>query len=345
MLQQVRNCCVPHSSRLIDAMRVIDAGAIGIAMVVDSNSRLLGTLTDGDIRRAILKGAPVESPLEPYVQKKFTSVGTEAGREAVLDLMQALVLNQVPVIDKLGKLVGIHLLHEIIGAQARPNSALIMAGGRGTRLASLTDNLPKPMIRVAGRPILERLILRLVGFGFRKVFLSVNYLADVIINHFGDGSRFGCSIEYLRETEPLGTGGALSLLPKQLDQPLLVLNGDLVTQANFGEMMGFHEGGGYVATIGVRQYGHQVPFGCVELDGARVRRLEEKPLLERTVNAGIYILNPLLVGRVPRSSYPITTLFEECLEKGEPVGGFEILDDWLDIGQRDQLRQAQHGQS
>jgi len=220
----------------------------------------------------------------------------------------------------------------------------VMAGGRGTRLGSITENLPKPMIRVAGRPILERLILHLVGFGVRRVFLSVNYLAQTIIDHFGDGTRFGCRIDYLRESEPLGTGGALSLLPEVPKHSLLVLNGDLVTQANFGEMLDFHDQGRHAATMAVRQYSHQVPFGCVEVEGDRILRLEEKPLVVRVVNAGIYVLTPPVVARVPKGPCLITSLFEESLEKGESIGAFEIHEDWLDIGHRDQLRQAQQGQ-
>jgi NDP-sugar pyrophosphorylase family protein len=220
-----------------------------------------------------------------------------------------------------------------------------MAGGRGTRLGPVTENIPKPMVRVAGRPILERLILHLVGFGIRRIFLSVNYLADVISGHFGDGAKFGCRIEYLRESEPLGTGGALSLLKEKPASPLIVLNGDLVTQVNLADMLDFHGRGRYAATMGVRQYTHQVPFGCVELQGDRVVGLEEKPILDRCVNAGVYVLEPSLLARVPKSAYPITALFEDCLAKKEPVGAFEIREDWIDVGHRDQLKQAQQGQS
>lgn len=344
MIKQIEKCCVAVSKRLIDAVGAIDAGGVGIALVVDADHRLVGSLTDGDVRRALLKGASLESALEPHMRRNFSSVGPEAGRAEVLDLMQAMIVNQIPVVDKDRKVIGLHRLHEIIGAQDRPNWAVVMAGGRGTRLAPLTEKLPKPMVRVAGRPILERLILHLVGFGIRKVFLSVNYLAQVIIDHFGDGSRFGCRIEYLREKEPLGTGGSLSLLPSAPTHPLVVLNGDLVTQVNLAELLDFHEKGGYSATLGLRQYAHQVPFGCVDVEGGRIVRMEEKPLIERLVNAGIYAINPAVVGRVPKgTSFPITSLFEECLEKGETVGAFEIEEDWTDVGHRDQLRQAQQG--
>jgi dTDP-glucose pyrophosphorylase len=324
-------------------MQAIENGLAGVALVIDGGGRLAGMVTDGDIRRALLGGAGLDAPVARHMQPNYTSVSVEAGRAEVLDLMQSLRIHQIPVVDKDRKLLGMHLLHELLGSVERPHWAVIMAGGRGTRLASLTDHLPKPMIRVAGRPILERLILHLVSFGFRRVFLSVNYLAQVIIDHFGDGSRFGCAIEYLRETEPLGTGGSLSLLAKPPIHPLIVLNGDLVTQANLSEMVEFHERGGYIATIGVRQYGHRVPFGCLELDGERVIHFEEKPVLEKIVNAGIYVLSPSLIARVPKSLFAITTLLEECLQKREPLGAFEIQEDWLDVGHRDQLRQAQQG--
>lgn len=343
MYEKIKNCCVQDSRSLLDAMRTIDAGAVGIALVVDDSGRLLGTLTDGDIRRALLKSAALSSPLLPHIHRNFTAVAPETGRVEVLDLMQARYLNQVPIVDAEGKLRGLHLLHEIIGAVERPNWAVIMAGGKGTRLRPITENLPKPMIRVAGRPILERLILHLVGFGIRRIYLSINYLGHIIEEHFGDGSRFGCQIEYLREEAPLGTGGALSLLPKPPTAPLLVLNGDLVTQADLGAMLEFHSRNTYVATMAVRRYFHQVPFGCVELDSGRIKHLEEKPLLEKFINAGIYVLSPEVLARIPKGFFPITNLFEECIERKLAIGGFEVDDDWIDVGQREQLKQAQEG--
>ena len=218
-----------------------------------------------------------------------------------------------------------------------------MAGGRGTRLSPITEHLPKPMLRVAGRPILERLVLHLVGFGVKRVFLSINYLGHLVEQHFGDGERFGCRIEYLRETESMGTGGSISLLPSPPVDPLLVLNGDLVTQANVERMLAFHEQERCLATVGVRRYARQVPFGCVDAVGGRVRRFEEKPVVERLISAGIYVLSPEVVARIPRRHFPITDLFEDCLGSGEPIAAFEIEDDWIDVGQQDQLRQAREG--
>jgi NDP-sugar pyrophosphorylase family protein len=199
------------------------------------------------------------------------------------------------------------------------------------------------MIKVAGRPILERLVLHLVGCGIRRIFISINYLGHIIENHFGDGSRFGCQIHYLREVEQMGTGGSLALLPEAPTDPLVVLNGDLVTQPNFQRFLEFHERGGYAASIAVRRYLHQVPFGCVRLEGQQVRSFVEKPVVEETINAGTYILSPELVKRVPKRFFPITSLFQECLERNEPVGAWEVDAEWLDVGQKEQLRQAQEG--
>jgi NDP-sugar pyrophosphorylase family protein len=218
-----------------------------------------------------------------------------------------------------------------------------MAGGLGTRLRPITETIPKPMIKVAGRPILERLVLHLVGGGIRTIFISINYLGHIIENHFGDGSRFGCQIHYLREQEQMGTGGSLALLPEAPAEPMVVLNGDLVTQPNFQRFLEFHERGGYVASIAVRRYLHQVPFGCLRLEGQRVRSFVEKPMVEESINAGTYILSPALVKRVPKQYFPITNLFQECLERNEPVGAWEVDAEWLDVGQKEQLRQAQEG--
>jgi len=335
--------CVDQSQTIMEAMRVIDASAWGIALVLDESRRLVGTLSDGDIRRALLNGATLEFPLAPYIRRQYQAVGPEAGRAEVLDLMQALRMRQIPVVDTSGRLLGIHLLHELIGAVERPNWGVLMAGGKGTRLHPITEHLPKPMIRVAGRPIIERLVLHMVSYGIRRIFITIHYLGHVIEEHLGDGSRFGCRIDYIREAEPLGTGGALALLPESPRHPVVVLNGDLVTQANIDQLLALHHEGGYVATIGLRRYFHQVPFGCVDLEGGLIRRIEEKPVISRLINAGLYVLSPEVVERVPQKFFLITELFEDCLEREERVGAFEIDNDWIDVGQHEQLRKAREG--
>jgi dTDP-glucose pyrophosphorylase/CBS domain-containing protein len=338
-------CTVPVSQSLRAALVALEQGGVGIALVVDDGGRLLGTLTDGDIRRALLAGTGLDEPLAPCVQRQYTAVAPGAGRAEVLDLMQARSIEQVPVVDDEQRLVGLHLIHELLGAVERPNWAVIMAGGQGTRLRPYTQTIPKPMLRVAGRPILERLVLHLIGYGVKRVYLAVNYLSQQIEDHFEDGREFGCQIEYLREEEFLGTGGPLSLLPEAPADPLFVLNGDLVTQCNLAEMLEHHQRCAALATLGVRRYVHQVPFGCVETDGDRLKRIEEKPALTRLVNAGVYVLEPELLPRIPKATFPITNLFEDCLGRGENLAVYEITDDWVDVGQHDQLKQAREGKA
>lgn len=332
---------MPVAGSLRDVLLALDRGALGIGLAVSSQGALEGVLTDGDIRRALLGGATLESPLEPFLRREFIAVEREASRAAVLDLMQARHVAQVPVIDSEGIVVGLHTLHAILSREELPNWAVVMAGGRGERLRPLTDSMPKPMVLVAGRPILERIVLHLVGSGIRRIFLAVNYKAEMIEGHFGEGSGFGCHIEYLREQTPLGTGGALSLLPAPPSQPLLVLNGDLLTQVDVGRMLAFHVEKGHMATVGVHEYMHTVPFGVMNLQGDRVVAVQEKPTHSWQTNAGIYVLESDLLARVPRGTYfPLPALVEECLDKNEPVGAFRVEDDWTDVGQHHELQRA-----
>jgi NDP-sugar pyrophosphorylase family protein len=216
-----------------------------------------------------------------------------------------------------------------------------MAGGKGTRLMPLTQNCPKPMIKVAGRPILERLILHLVGFGIRKVYISINYHGDMIQTYFGDGSFFGCSIEYLSEKEALGTGGALSLLPKQPNHPFIVMNGDLVTQVNIARLLEFHEQVKAEATIAGRTYQVELPYGIIETDEDRLVKLQEKPLIHYLINAGIYVFNPEVLSLVPNEQYfPIIRLFDVLLEKKAFVGVYVLNEEWIDVGRHHELQRA-----
>jgi dTDP-glucose pyrophosphorylase len=337
----LNDATVSVSGSIRDVMVALQRSGLNIALIIDDTRRLVGIMTDGDVRSVLLRGVAVNDPVADHIQRNFVSVGSRAGRAEVIDLMQARCIQQIPVMDSDGKLAGLHLLRDLVGVPERANWAVIMAGGRGARLAPLTDQLPKPMLRVAGRPILERIVLHLVGQGVRRIFLAINYLGHVIRDHFGDGSRFGARIEYLAEEQPLGTGGALSLLPELPQAPLLVMNGDLVTQADLGALLAFHERGTQVATMGVRKYFHAVPFGCVELEGDRLVRLEEKPTLTRLVNAGIYVLAPQLVTTLPRNvRLTMPDILGDAMNRGQEVRAFEIDDDWIDVGQRDQLSQA-----
>jgi NDP-sugar pyrophosphorylase family protein len=298
-------------------------------------------ITDGDVRRALLQGASLADDVVSHMGRAFTSVGPRASRADVLDLMQARRILEVPVLDDDGRLVGLHLMHDVLARKKRASWAVIMAGGRGTRLAPLTDDVPKPMLRVAGRPILERIVLHLAGAGMARVFLAINYLGHMVEQHFGNGEKFGCRIDYLRETRPLGTAGALSLFPERPTAPFVVMNGDLVTQVDIGDMVDQHMESGATVTVGARRYSLTVPFGCLDVVGQKIVGLEEKPTLTRLINAGIYVLNPDVLASVPRDQ-PVTMpeLVGRLLSDGLEVRAHEIVDDWIDVGQKEQLREA-----
>jgi dTDP-glucose pyrophosphorylase len=337
---EVEKICISPNDSLLYSMRVIDNAGYGIALVV-SGQKLIGVLTDGDIRRALISGATLQDPIKCFANRNFVSVAADVGRAEILDLMKSRWLDQIPIIDSENRLLGLHLMHEVIGREDRPNWAVIMAGGKGTRLGDLTKNMPKPMLSVAGRPILERIVLHLSSFGIRNIFLSINYLGQIIEEYFEDGSRFGCKIDYLRENEPLGTAGSLSLLPGKPQDSILLINGDLVMQANFANMLKFHDSGNYFATMGLRPYAHEVAYGCVEVDGNQLTNLVEKPVLEKFINAGVYVLSPEAVESVPNNTmFPVTNIFEKGLNENKSCGAFHIQEEWIDIGRPNQLKAA-----
>lgn len=334
---------IPQDETILNALRAINEAAIS-AIVVCDRDLVCGILTDGDLRRAIIGGAELSDSIRPHFSKDFISVSPETQRSDVLDLMQARVVEQIPIVDANGNLMGVHTLHSILGREKRNNWCVIMAGGQGRRLGKLTQKRPKPMLRVAGKPILERLVLHLVGHGISHIFISVNYLSEVIKDYFGDGSQWGCRISYLQESEPLGSGGALSLLTEAPTEPLILVNGDLLIEANISEMLQFHEKSEYYATMGVYYYSHEVPYGCVELTGNRIEQLTEKPVVTKTINAGVYVLSPEAVGAVPKEQFfAVTGLFEDALKEDRPCGAYPLDGDWLDIGERDHLERAREG--
>ena len=340
-MSSIKRYCIHQDHTLYECLQCIDRSAAGIVMVVDETFKLIGTLSDGDIRRALLQGYPLDSPLKLHVNQGCFSVSPDENRVKVLDIMQARRFAQVPIVNDEGTVIGIHLLHDILGQKERPNWAVIMAGGKGARLRPYTEHLPKPMLKVAGRPILERIILHLVSHGIKHIFISVNYLAHIIEDFFTDGSHYGCRIEYLREKEILGSGGALSLLPKSPKHPLLLMNGDLIMDVNIAGMFDFHEKHDFHATMGVAPYSHEVPYGCVTIENNQLIALEEKPLLQQIVNAGIYVLSPKAVAAIPASTfYPITDLFNEALTQDKLCGTYQVGNEWLDIGHPQELKQA-----
>lgn len=332
---------IDKHSTIREALTAIDDSAIGVCLVEDDESTLIDVLTDGDIRRMLLSGLSLESRILANKDFDFISVPPSMSRSDVLDIMQARKIEHVPVTNQQGKIQGIHTLSELVSKEPLLNAAVIMAGGKGTRLGELTKNTPKPMLKVAGRPILERIILHLVGSGIQEIYISVNYLAEMIENHFGNGEAHGCKIHYLKEEEPLGTGGALKLLPQSLQQPILVMNGDLICDVNVRHLLDFHHRGEFQATMALNAYTHEVPYGCVDYHEGRILKIDEKPLIRKTINTGIYIINPQLIKDVDYGFYPITKLFDSCLANNKPVGGYLMNNEWQDIGLPNELNKAQ----
>ncbi|GAA1137152.1 hypothetical protein GCM10009630_40320 [Kribbella jejuensis] len=328
------------------ALLAIDRSGWSRAFVADSAGRLVGAVSESAIRQALLDGIGLESRLYPFMEDAGVSTKPGAGRAEVIDLMHTLGLRELPVVDQDGRLVEVHSDLAVAGPAHRGNVAVIMAGGRGSRLAPLTDHVPKPMLPVAGRPILERLVMHLVGSGITRIFISVNYLNEVIEQHFGDGRAFGCRIEYLREDEavPLGTGGSLRLLAQQdceITEPILVMNGDLVTAFSVGGLLEAHAGEDVVATVATTRYEHQVPFGVLEQTSGRLVRIVEKPVPSWPVNAGIYVIEPKLISEIPEGRlFLITELLDQCLKRGWPIGLWQVREHWQDIGRPAELAQA-----
>jgi dTDP-glucose pyrophosphorylase len=322
-------------------MRRINDNRREVALVVEDDARLVGVITDGDIRRGLLAGLGTDAPAERVMTTDYTSVGLDTDRAAVLDLMMARAIRHVPVVDRDRRLLGIHFLEALLGTGDKPNTAVIMAGGEGRRLRPLTDRVPKPMVPVAGRPILERIVLHLVGYGIKRIYISVNYMAEMITGYFGNGADFGCSIAYLHEPAPLGTGGPLSLLGERPQHPLLVMNGDLVTQVDVSRLLQFHHNQRAAATLAARHYQVEIPFGVVSQSDNQLVELAEKPTLHYLINAGIYVLEPEVLSLVPAATFfPITSLFELLLARERRVAVYSIEEDWIDVGQREELDRA-----
>lgn len=324
-----------------EALARIEASEGKIAIVTDPERRLIGTVTDGDVRRALLRGMGLETPVREVMNSTPVHVHPETSAEEVLAIMRSRVLRHVPVIDGEGRVLEVRTLQELLEPQLYENWVVILAGGRGTRLRPLTRETPKSMLEVGGRPILESTIVRCASAGFRRLFLSVNYQADVIRDHFGDGERHGVRIEYLEENEPLGTAGPLGLLPSRPEKPVLVMNGDILTNLNLGRLVEFHCEHGAHATMGVRQYEMQIPYGVVTVEENAVLGFHEKPYQQHYVNAGLYVLEPDVIGRIPRGhACDMPEIFERAMSAGLKVLAFPIREYWLDIGHVDDYVRA-----
>lgn len=326
-----------------EAIATLDRVAVRIVMIVDEKRCLLGTLTDGDVRRALLKQKSLSTQVKDVMCKTPRTASPNWSRERIMAVMDTYQLLQLPVIDAEGKVIGLETLHELLTRRRRDNPVFLMAGGFGTRLRPLTHNCPKPLLKVGDKPILELILERFISSGFHRFFISTHYMPEMIREHFGDGSQWGVSIRYIHEDEPLGTGGALGLLPHdEIDAPLFMMNGDLLTTLNFENLLEFHQEHQGAATMCVREYEYCVPYGVIQSDGHRIRSMVEKPVHHFFINAGIYLLSPELVKSVAaKQRVDMPTLLEGEIAAGRDVNMFPVHEYWLDIGRMEDFQRAQ----
>jgi dTDP-glucose pyrophosphorylase len=330
-----------EKATLQQAIRNLDETGLQVVLTIDTDGALSGTLTDGDIRRGLIRGLTLESSIETIIYRNPLVVPPEMGTDVVLHLMQANKIHQLPVIDDERKVVGLHLWDDLGLPEKLPNLMVIMAGGQGQRLHPHTENCPKPMLPVSGKPMLEHIIDRAKSQGFEKFVIAIHFLGHVIEEHFGDGSDWGVSIDYLREEAPLGTAGAIGLLDPKPDAPFLVSNGDVLTDIHYGELLAFHVRHAAAATMAVRLHEWEHPFGVVHTEGVDIVGLEEKPVSRSHINAGIYVLDPAvfpLLRADERCDMP--TLFTRLQDDDARTIVYPMHEPWLDIGHAADLSRA-----
>jgi len=340
-MKDIEKVKLTASSTIKEALSIIDSGAVKIAIVVDENDILIGTLTDGDIRRAILNGKTIADTIEDVYFREPTVASVNASRQEIINLCTSKKIYQIPVVDDRGKVVSIDLLDELLKPEAHVNKVVLMVGGLGTRLRPLTEETPKPMLHVGGKPILQTIIEKFASYGFVNIVMCVNYKSHIIQDHFGDGSKFGVKIEYVLEETRMGTAGALSLLNEKPDAPFFVMNGDLLTNVNFEHLLDVPQGNNAVATMCVREYDFQVPYGVVNVVDGKIRSIEEKPVQKFFVSAGIYMLDPKTIDLIPENEfYDMPTLFEKLIAMDENTVSFPLREYWLDIGRIEEYEKA-----
>ena len=340
--------CISPTTSIREAMAAIERSEAKVALVTDAENRLDDIITDGDVRRAILAGENLDSTVNVLVHRKVNYTNPEpitapvsTQRAKLLKLMQAHGIRQVPLLDEDRRVTGLATLSELMPEYDLPLRAVVLAGGFGERLRPLTENLPKPMLPVGNRPLLEVIVDKLREAGIRRVHLATHYKEEIISRHFGDGQDFGIEIEYVEESNPLGTAGPLSLL-KDSEEPLLVINGDILTRVDFQAMLDFHREQGAEMTVAVKEHQIQLPYGVVETDGVAITNITEKPMLRHFISAGIYLLNPGACRSIPaKQHYDMPDLIKQLIANGKTVVSFPIHEYWLDIGQHADYEQAQ----
>jgi dTDP-glucose pyrophosphorylase len=336
-----REIILPIRVSINDVVKILDQVALRIILITDESNLLIGTVSDGDIRRGLLKGLSLDSPIESIVERNPVVVSPESSREKVLQIMTSNKIQQVPVVNERNEVIGLHLWDELSAPTTHENLFVIMAGGKGTRLYPQTINSPKPLLLLTGKPILEHIIDRAKSHGFNNFVIAIHYLGHMIQDYFGDGEKFGVKLRYLNESTPLGTAGALSLLDPKPNSTFIVTNGDVVTDVNYAELLNFHQQNNASATMAVKAYEWQNPFGVVQTQGLEIISFEEKPITRSYVNAGVYALEPLALNFLKKSeTCDMPTLLKRLKQESNSLIAYPIYEPWIDIGRPEDLKKG-----
>ena len=328
---------------IIRGLEVINNSNARIALVVDGNEHMIGSLVDGDIRRALLSGCTLESPVSKAMYASPISMPADSSRQQILETMQSLQVKQMPLLKPSGELVGIATYDKLTGfvREQRENHVVIMAGGKGKRLLPHTQDIPKPMVDVGGKPMLEHIIHHFTKQGFSHFHLAINHLGHLIESYFGDGSKFDCDISYIRETSPLGTAGALSLLEVSFTEPFIVINGDILTSVDFVALLDYHATTDSMATVCARAHRVEVPFGVIQISEGKMQAIVEKPVYEDLVSAGIYVIDPVALKHMPKAqAVDMPVFLQNLVQHKHQVSVFPLHEEWADVGRPDDLMQA-----
>ncbi|SON50976.1 nucleotidyltransferase family protein [Vibrio tapetis] len=334
---------IKPTSTLRDALEIINNESLRVVLVVDDSDRLLGVVTDGDIRRGLLNNLPLSAEVQLVMNSSPETADVNTSKEKLVTMMESKEILSIPLLAN-GKVVGLETLHSMLSKPVFYNPVFLMAGGFGTRLRPLTDDCPKPMLKVGNKPILDTVIRSFIKAGFVNFYISTHYMPEQIEQYFGDGSGLGVKITYVHEESPLGTGGALGLLPADLPEglPLIMMNGDVLTKVDFQRLLEFHTDNQADATMCVREYDYQIPYGVINGTGHKITSMVEKPIQRFFVNAGIYVVSPRVIQSVPANHHiDMPTLLEQHMNERENILMFPIHEYWLDIGRIDDFNRAQ----
>lgn len=337
-------CIAYDNFDLKQVISTIEQGGLKIALLLNSEEKLIDTISDGDIRRALLKGYTLDSLITKIIKKNCLTASSNYSKKEIAIMMKENGISHIPIVTENNKLIGLEISEDLLPRSSKcyvPNYALLMAGGRGKRLIPFTNDCPKPLLPINGKPILEIILEQCIDSGIRNFYISVHYLAEKIINYFGDGSKWDVEIEYIKENKPLGTAGSLKLLPGNFKDPIIIINGDVLTKTNFQDVLKYHSINEADITICAREHKLESPFGVIEVDGISFKSMIEKPSFKQLVNAGIYVVDPFIIEFIKSEEYlDMPDLITLCKKKSKDIVVFPIHEFWLDIGKPESLDKA-----